>query len=165
MRLHWSTHTSTLLHTATLFFHKEVWGNGGLQYITRELHVVCKATTVLIWRANVIYASEIAKVHCGLFFCCFLSQTSFNILKVVVPVDLGFPEKLLGEGGNRMCSGAMYRRPCEAQSRWQSYCAKNNVFSWKLGHLSKCSLSCLSFLICKYFHENRRESSFASVHW
>ena len=144
---------------------RKFWGKGGLQYITRELHVICKATTVLIWKANVTYASEIAKIHCGVFFCCFLLQTSFNILNVVFPVDVGLLEKLLGEGGNWMCSGTTYRRPYEAQLEQHRYCAKNNVFSWHLGHLSKCRLSYLSFLICKYFHENRRESSFASVHW
>lgn len=62
-----------------------------------------------------IYASEIAKVPCGVFFCCFISQAFFNTLNVVLTVDLGFPEKQLGEGGNWMCSGVMYRRVYEAQ--------------------------------------------------
>lgn len=39
------------------------------------------------------YGSEIAKVHCGVFFCCFLSRAFFNTLNIVLTVDLGFPEK------------------------------------------------------------------------
>lgn len=163
MKRHWGTQLLLCCIQQLFSSVRKFWRKGGLQYITQKLHVAWKAPTVLIWRANGIHASEIVKVQWCWFFFYFLSQTSLNILNVF-PVDLGFPEKLLGKGGNWMCSGAMYRRPYEAQSQWHSYCAKNNGFSGHLRHLSKCRLSCLSFLICKYFHENRRESSFVSVH-
>lgn len=87
------------------------WGKGGLQYLTWDWHVVCQAAIMLIWKAHTIYVPEIAEVHCSVFFCCRLSQTVLNILKIFPRRSEVFQRSCWGKVIKHMCFGANYRRP------------------------------------------------------